>query len=284
MIVVDNASGDGSPAALQAGLSGIHLLTTARNDGFSAGCNEGIRKALDMGADRVLLLNSDVIVPPEMPGELERALDEDARLGMVGPIVLSLGDSDRLESAGIMYSVRTARMRHLDFGCARSAIEDIMTRVVDGVSGCAMLIRREVIERIGFFAEEYFFGFEDLDYCLRARQAGFLTACVRRTCVLHEGNLSIGRTSRRRVYFATRNHLLLAARFGDGSRVSRWFRTASVLVVNAAFLATTSELPRRDGLLAMTSGARDYFAGRFGPESEPEAKNKGGVATPPSIS
>jgi GT2 family glycosyltransferase len=247
----------------------VDVITSTHNSGFSAGCNLGIRRALDLGADRVLLLNSDVIVAPDMPGELERALDENARLGIVGPIVLSLTEPDRVQSAGIAYSLRTGRMRHRDFGRPRSALDEFRVRIVDGVSGCAMLIRREVIDRIGLLAEEYFFGFEDLDYCLRARQAGFLTACTGRASVLHEGSVSIGRTSPRRVYFATRNHLLLTTRFGNGSRLSRWTRTASVLALNLAFVATTSELPRREGLRGFVSGVRDYFAGRFGGAAAP---------------
>ena len=263
IIVVDNASDDGSSALLQASLPGIRLITNTHNDGFSAGCNIGIRQALESGVGRVLLLNSDVIVPADMLGQLEKALDGDHLLGIVGPLVLSSTNPECVESAGIAYSRRTGRMRHRDFGRARSAVQEFTTHIVDGVSGCAMLIRRDVIERIGLLAEEYFFGFEDLDYCLRARQAGLLTACAGRTFVLHEGSVSIGRTSRLRVYYATRNHLLLSNRFGASSRVARWIRAANVMALNAAFAATVTELPRREALAGFASGVRDYFAGRF---------------------
>jgi len=162
-------------------------------------------------------------------------------------------------------------MRHRDFRRRRSLVQPF-TRTVDAVTGAAMLIRREVIDRIGLFREEYFFGFEGLDYCLRARQAGFLTARVGRASVLHEGNLSIGRTSQLRVYYATRNHLLIASRFGAGLRASRWIRTGSVLVLNLALVATTRDLPRRSGLSGFAAGVRDYFARRFGHADEEGAR------------
>ena len=274
IVVVDNASGDGSPAMLAGDLPGIDLVCASHNGGFSAGCNLGIRRALETGARRVLLLNSDAVARPEMLPALEGALDADARLGIVGPLVLSLADPDCVQSAGISYSMGTARMRHNDVNVRRSATDALSTRIVDGVSGCAMLIRREVFERIGLFAEEYFFGFEDLDYCLRARGAGFLTACVGGASVLHEGNLSIGRTSKLRAYFAARNHLLLAARFGRPFPLLRWARMANVLALNLAFVATTSELARREGLAGFASGVRDYFAGRFG-AAEGGTNNRG---------
>ena len=83
---------------------------------------------------------------------------------------------------------------------------------MDGVSGCLMLVRREVFTAIGLLDEDYFFGFEDLDFCLRARASGFATILARNSAVLHEGGKSMGAESPRRLYFGARNQLLLARR------------------------------------------------------------------------
>jgi len=74
-------------------------------------------------------------------------------------------------------------------------------RLVDGVSGCAMLIRGSVFESIGLFDEDYFYSFEDLDFCLKARRAGFATVVAGAATAYHEGGHSIGANSPRRLYF-----------------------------------------------------------------------------------
>jgi GT2 family glycosyltransferase len=264
IIVVDNASNDGSRELLESNLRDIHLIAADRNGGFSEGCNIGIREALARGGRRVLLLNSDTLVPPDMLGTLEQALDADLNLGIVGPVIVSMSDPGQVQSMGISYTQSTGRMRHQGFGARRSPAT-ASARDVDGISGCAMLIRRELIERIGLLTEDYFFGFEDLDFCLRARAAGFRTACVDTATVLHEGSVSMGRQSGQRIYFATRNHLMLAHRFaGRRTAVSRWFQCSAILALNLAYVLKGSEVPRRAGLAAFVAGVRDYFAGRFG--------------------
>lgn len=265
VVIVDNASGDDSVAILESETRDAHVCVSRVNGGFSAGCNLGIDEALRLGAERIFLVNSDVVVRPGALGALELALDADPALGIVGPIVVSHAEPDVVQSVGISYSRSTGRMRHLGYGRATVGATAFSRREVDGVSGCAMLIRREVLERVGMLAEEYFFGFEDLDLCLRAREAGFGSACIGAAVVVHEGSLSIGRASSGRIYFATRNHLLLAHRFCR-SRSRAWlaFQTAAVLGFNLAHALITSEVPRREGLRGFAEGARDYFVGRFG--------------------
>jgi GT2 family glycosyltransferase len=264
IIVVDNASGDGSLDVLRE-LRGVEILPAAQHHGFSAGCNLGIERALALGAERILLLNSDAVVAPEMLTRLEGALTADPRLGIVGPMVVAMSDPEVIETTGMMYSNRTGRMRHYDAWKRRSECSAFDRRIVDGVTGCAMLIRREVVERIGGLAEPYFFGFEDLDLCLRATSVGLLTASVGTAVVLHEGNASIGRRSARRVYFAVRNHLLLAHRFRQPRGwMAASFQTGAILAFNLAYVLVRAEVPRREGLSALIAGVRDYVAGRSG--------------------
>ena len=278
IIVVDNASGDDSRELLAGSLPDIHLIVADRNGGFSDGCNIGIRHALARGARQVLLLNSDTLVPPDMLGTLEQALDADPHLGIVGPVIVSMNDPDLVQSIGIAYTQWTGRMRHHGFGTRRSPAA-AGRRDVDGVSGCAMLIRRELIDRIGLLTEDYFFGFEDLDFCLRARAAGFRTACIEAATVLHEGSVSMGRQSGERIYFATRNHLLLARRFGaHRPAVSRWFQFGAIVALNLAYALKGSEVPRRAGLAAFVAGVRDYLGGRSG--AGRQKKRGAGPASP----
>jgi GT2 family glycosyltransferase/glycosyltransferase involved in cell wall biosynthesis len=268
VVVVDNGSADGSESALREHLVGVHVLQTGQNLGFSGGSNVGIRDVLGR-ADLVLLVNPDVVLPPDCIGHLEAALTTEVGTGIVGPVVLSRTDPDRVDSAGMSFAPTTGRMRHPEHGRAASMLGGTApARIVDGVSGCAMLVRREVFERVGLLAEEYFFSFEDLDFCLRARSAGFLTVLARDALAYHEGSASIGVRSARRLYFATRNHLLLADRTapsanGLGARARR----LSIVGLNLAHAARGADVPRLAGLRAVLSGARDHQRRRYGPGS-----------------
>ena len=189
----------------------ITYLASMGNLGFSGGMNAGIREALKRGADRVLLVNSDVIVPPDCVKRLERALDKNRAVGIAAPIVRSRSDPDLVASCGISYTRATGRMRRSSGGRCRATDADD-DRIVDAVSGCVMMVNRAVFETIGLFDPDYFFSFEDLDFCLKARAAGFATVLGGNAVVYHEGSHSIGAKSPRRLYFAARGHLLLARR------------------------------------------------------------------------
>ena len=265
IVVVDNGSGDGSAEQLR-GLPGVRLVEATDNCGFSAGCNIGIREALRLKAERILLINSDAVVQPDSIALLNAALDRDPTLGIVGPMILDRSKPGVVESIGIRYLGTTCRMRHLGFGARREEIRGLALPNIDAVSGCAMLIRREVFESIGLLNEDYFFGFEDLDFCLRARAAGHGTACVHTAAALHEGSLSIGKSSALRTYFATRNHLLMASRLApERSFIMAGFQTASIVLLNLASVLLRPQIPRRQGFRGFLCGVRDHLAGRYGP-------------------
>jgi GT2 family glycosyltransferase len=266
VIVVDNDSGNDVPPILNAMLDRITYIRTGTNLGFSGGTNVGIRESLLRGADRVLLVNSDVIVPPDAIGKLEACLDGSAHAGIAGPVVLARSEPDRIASLGMAYIPSTGRMRHRSNGMRLSELPPLEPgAAVDGVSGCLMLIKREVFEAVGLFDESFFFSFEDLDFCLRARRAGFETRLAGEAVIYHEGGQSIGAESPRRLYFAARNHLLLAKRADPSAgRLSAGMRGASILMLNVAhaFMARGGPLPVRLG--AVAAGTRDYVRGRFG--------------------
>jgi GT2 family glycosyltransferase/glycosyltransferase involved in cell wall biosynthesis len=262
LFVVDNASGDGSAPALRASLEGIDLIERPANDGYSAGCNAGIRAALDAGVDFVLLVNSDVVLAPDAIDRLGAAMLSDLRPGIAGPVLLSRDEPDRIASAGISFSTRTGRMRHRGAGLPLSLLSADTLHPTDAVSGCVMLIHRDVFDRIGLLDEHYFFSFEDIDFCLRARDAGFSTVCTADAVAYHEGGRSIGRRSPRRVYFATRNHLRLARRMGTGAGGA--LRAAFIVAANTAYVLVAPDAPLARGLAAVGRGAWHHVLRRYG--------------------
>jgi len=261
--VIDNGSDDGSVESLRASLHDVCVTPLSRNVGFPAGCNVGIREALNRGAEYVLLVNSDVVLAPDAIDRLVAVMN-DQQIGIAGPVVLSREEPDHIASAGIAFSTRTGRMRHRGAGARVGSLAPESPHTVDAVSGCVMLIRRDVFDRVGLLDDAYFFSFEDVEFCLRAREAGFRTVCVQDAVAYHEGGRTIGRRSARRVYFATRNHLRLA--MSTGSPSGRPFRAGLVIGLNAAYVLVSPEAPLAGGVAALVRGAWHHFSGRYGPD------------------
>ena len=255
LIVVDNGDGVDCGVALAAVGGEVALRATGGNLGFSGGCNVGIRDALTAGADAVLLVNSDVIVPPDCVTLLVDAMRRQPRPGIIAPVVRSRVWPDRVLSAGIDYDSATGRMRH--------RLEPPDGREVASVSGCAMLVHRLVFDRIGLLPEEYFFSFEDIAFCLRARAAGFDVGLEPLATVYHEGSGTMG-TSPRRLYYAARNHLRLGAQTPARSPWHRLGRQYAIAGYNLAHAVTArgGALPTR--LAAVTRGIADHLRGRYG--------------------
>ena len=241
-------------------------LHTGRNLGFSGGMNVGTRAALDAGADLILLANSDIVVSPECLERLESMLDSQPGAGIAGPLVLSRAHPDLVASAGISYNRRSGRMRVLGVG-TRAVDASPESRGVDAVSGCLMMVTREAFDTIGLLDERYFFGFEDLDFCLRAHAAGFSTLLAGNAVAYHEEGRSIGQASSRRWYFAARNHLLVASHREPGEgRGARALRLSWVAALNLAHALTSDAGSLSARLAATTRGVRDYLSGSYGPD------------------
>jgi GT2 family glycosyltransferase/glycosyltransferase involved in cell wall biosynthesis len=265
LIVVDNGSGDDSESLVHARLPRAQLIQAGGNLGFAGGCNLGIRAALKNGAERVLLLGADALITRDTVERLERGLDEHAEAGIAGPIVLARADPSHIASAGIRFSTQSGRMRHLQTNETYDRALPPPTRIVAAVDGCAMLIRAEVFERIGLLREDYFFYFEEVDFCLRAREQGFESIVVGDAVAYHEGARSIGADSPLRLYYAARNHQLAAKRFGNGGPLRGFLRVGSIAGLNVAYALTSGRVAPGSSLRAVARGTLDHFRGRYGP-------------------
>ena len=264
IIVVENGSGGDAVGALARALPDVVPLTAEENRGFGAGCNIGIRAALARGADAVLLLNSDATLAGEAIGHLEDQLDAMPRAGIAGGVVLQAGRPGIVESAGFLVSPSTGRVRLRCHGERLAEASRLPSTAVAGVPGALMLIRRAVFDRIGVFSEDYFFGFEDLDFCLRASAAGFATIVAGHAVAHHEGHASIGRRSPRLHRLAARNHLLLFDRVAPLGGWRFVLRASRIVALNLAHALTQSEVPRLRGAAAVLRGVGDYFTGHPG--------------------
>jgi GT2 family glycosyltransferase len=262
VIVIENGSGDGSESVFQRELPGVPLVISQENRGFAGGCNLGLNEALRRGAHAVLLLNSDATVTESCVGALERELFDRPGRGIAGALILRSSHVREIESRGIRVSPGIGRVKLRDFGRPFDPRRLAPCERVPAVSGCAMLIRRDVVEQVGLLTEDYFWGLEDVDYCLAAASAGFEVVVVNDAIAFHEGSRSIGRRSAERVFWATRNHLLVLDRRAPRSRLRNTCRQAAVIALNLAYALTARDVPKVAGVLAVGRGAAAYFSGR----------------------
>lgn len=219
--VVDNGSGDDSLDVLHRAAD-IHLLASDENLGFSRGCNLGIDFALSRCTDYVWLLNSDALATTNALTELVRI--GEATGGLVGSKLYYLDpenkrkhpedfdlENARYQTVGIRYNFWTANFRTIpESDLSRPKLN------IDGLPGASLLIPRQVIQTVGKMDESYFLYFEDAEYTIRARHAGFPTSVARESLVLHQMGASTGgRRNKTTYYYIWRNRYKMGFRFGN---------------------------------------------------------------------
>jgi GT2 family glycosyltransferase len=208
IIVVDNASADGSGQRLQQEFERPQFLFNPENFGFARGCNVGMAAALrQQDCDYVLLLNNDAVVEQ---GFLEKAVafaETHPRVGVVGGKILSSVEPAIIAYAGGYVDRVRAGCIVRGSGVADKGQFD-KTKETGFIIGALMLIKRQVLVEVGLLSEKYFFGVEDLDYSLRVRQAGYKLYYVPDFRIHHKGAASHADFDPRFVYIGYRSRLM----------------------------------------------------------------------------
>jgi GT2 family glycosyltransferase len=207
-VVVDNASRDGTPSVVAREFPGVTVLPLPENLGFTGGNNVGIRWCLDRGCDAVLILNNDTIVNPDL---IERMLPRLAIAGIAVPTILSASGDPSVGDGIGWFDWQLGLLRPLSRPVPTSK-DGLPTRVS---SGCCLLIRREVFDRIGLFDENFFLYFEDLDLLVRAQLNGFAVVHEPGAVVYHHGSASSGGTaiSPLTLYYNNRNRIYFMRKY-----------------------------------------------------------------------
>jgi len=238
ILVVDNASNDGTVEAVRREFPAVRVIANPRNEGFPAANNRGAREARGRF---LLFLNTDTIVPPGAPAALLGRLAPDAAAGAVGPaLVRAPGDyqvsfGNRVSYLGQVFQkfvLNPAWKRALRAPARRACGE----RTVGWLSAACLLCRREAFEAVGGYDETFFLYFEDIDLCYRMRAAGWKLLFVPAIEVRHEGGATTSGTPEVRAasrFEYRRSQLHFYRR--HNSAVSRRLLRAS-LRINVAFL------------------------------------------------
>lgn len=256
VVVVDNHSEDGTVERLRAAFPRLDLIVNERNLGYTGGNNVGIRHALAHGADYVLLLNNDTAVHPDLVDELVRVAESDPTIAVVGAKNMCWNRPGLVWAAWgeVSYGATLTRV----FGWHVPDREHYrMVRDVGHVVGCGYMWRRAALEQIGLLDTNFFGYHEDVDWCHRARRAGWRVVFAGGAIVYHAGSLSAriseeGKPSIPIMYFLGRNGVLFTRKHAGRLRL-----------VQLSFNAAVGSLRRwlRSLRLGGPSGEGDFWRG-----------------------
>ena len=179
VVVVDNNSTDGSLELAKASFSKMHFIKNEVNLGFSTGNNIGIRFALEKMADFVLLLNNDTEVAPDFLEKLIAPSMLDEKIGLSSPFIFKDKSADIWFSGG---KINWFSMKARNLSTQPQADSYFETGFV---SGCSMLVRKDVFKKIGLLDEDFFLYWEDTDFSVRAQKADLKTIVVPQSHIYH---------------------------------------------------------------------------------------------------
>lgn len=214
IVIIDNGSTDDSAARFRAApwANDVHLIETGKNLGYAGGNNVGIHHALAQGAEFILVLNNDTTVAPDL---LDRLIDAAVRYpdaGVFSARVFYFEEPHKVWFDGAVWNDTRMRLEWPGQDTEESSLsaEDHAT---DYASGAALFFRTKVARKIGVFDERYFLVWEEVDWCFRAREAGWNCMVIPSAKVWHKIGVSFGsEQSPLRTYFSIRNELLWFSR------------------------------------------------------------------------
>jgi len=265
IIVVDNGSSDGSAAVIKRQFPDITVLEAGANLGFTGGNNMGITYAFKQGMELLWLLNNDTLVDADVLSFAEAF--NNPRVGAVGSKIYFAPDheyhKDRYskKERGKVFWYAGGIVDWNNIYASHRGVDEVdkgqydKTEETPFITGCSLVVRREVIEQIGMLDDRYFLYLEDLDWNLRMQKAGWKTVYVPTSIVWHINAGSSGRPGNPlHEYYFTRNRLLFGMRYAA-------FWTKFALVREAIrFLIKAKPIKKK--------AVMDWFFGRFGKRYE----------------
>lgn len=272
IFIVDNGSQDATAETVRSRFPGVTVIENSENLGFAEGNNVGIRRALLEGAEYIMLLNNDTIVEPHMLSALINAAESDPQIGMVGPFIYYYDQAETLWSAGAKINWTKGVVK--DLSVEVQGMDTKTPYSVDYISGCALCIKRKVIEKIGLIDPRFFIYYEETDWCSRARAEDYEVLVIPRARIWHKVSASMGTTSPAIVYYMTRNIFLFLSKNVKGHR--QWLPMARTWLRETRTIAAHTLKPRYRHLTLHRNvrilALRDALIGNWGKMS-PEVEN-----------
>ena len=215
IILVDNEYSEKSLIDLRNKHKELIVFKEKNNLGFAGGNNIGIRYALENDYDYIMLLNNDTEVKENFILPLVERIERDHSLGAVQPLILNFSNKSIIWNAGgKLNKFLGLTSTRLNNNKLNSSI--VFNDFTDWISGCGILIKSEIVKKIGLLDEKFFTYYEDVDWSLRMKSLGYDLGFVKESIIYHHGSSSSknkktkeGVISSKIHYFNIRNHILL---------------------------------------------------------------------------
>lgn len=215
VVVVDNASTDGSLEVAKKRYPNAHYIRNSDNVGFARGANVGIRFALDQRAEYVWLVNPDALVSEDSLQMLIELMERNARVGMASPLILSPTRRAVWFGGG--------RIAWFRFRAIHTTLRSKTIPFETGfLSGCALLVKSPVFRIVGLFDERFFLYYEDADLSVRSKRAGFPIVVHPQATVTHSEE---SRNNPEKLYWLVRSGLLFFSK-----NIPVWGRPYFILI------------------------------------------------------
>lgn len=261
IVVVDNNSTDKSYMNILKFIkeyNHIILIKSLKNGGFSYGNNIGIKFALDNDADYICLINNDTEVEKNFLCELINSMELDSDIGVSAGKIMYFNEPNKIWSAGGYISNLKSLGIHYGIDC-----EDIEkfneNKEVTFLTGCLQVIRREVFEKIGLYDESYFLYMEDVDFCLRVKNAGYKLMYIYKSKIYHKVSASTGGSnSPISLYYMTRNRMI----FNDKLKNTLFEKTVFKFFYKLRIIAEI--IRRKKKFKYVKEGIKDYKKKKYG--------------------
>lgn len=270
VVIVDNASTDGSLEEIQSAKVKMQnhnlrfkIIGNKLNLGFAGGHNVVIHYALENGADYILILNNDTYVDKDFLTGLLKVTEKDSGVGILAPkIYFAPGfefhkDRYSQKERGKVFWYGGGEMDWANVNGYHRGVDEVdegqynNTEETEIATGCCMLIRKEVFEKVGLFDDKYFLYYEDNDLSMRARKKGFKIMYVPSSIIWHKNAGSAGGSgSVLQDYYITRNRLLFGFKYAPTRSKLALFRESLSLLLR--------------GRQWQKRGVIDFYLGRLG--------------------
>lgn len=212
IIVVDNGSTDGTSQRVKKFFPKVKLISLKRNTGVTGGRNMGIRKS-SPSSDYLFFFDHDMVAERGMLYQLVKVAQRSSSIGIVTPKIYYFEDKKRIWSAGTLINLWTGK---ITFRGGKDLGQYEKTEEVQ-IAPAAMLVRKEVIRKVGGFDDRYFLTYEDTDFCFRAKEKGFKIFYVPTSLAFHKISPKPEDEADRllsRAYWVGRNRVIFMKKFG----------------------------------------------------------------------
>ena len=266
VIVVDNGSADNSVRQLKDEYSKHTFIFNEDNLGFAGGVNTGIREATQQESDYILLLGNDVIVEKSFLEPLVSEMQNSSNVAITGSMVYYYAKTKVINFAGGKVNLWRGGTKHLGAGEKDEGQYDELKKEQEYQDGCSMLIRTSVFDKIGLFDETYFLYYEEVDFCCRARKAGYKIITVPQSKVWHKISLTVGGAdSLIAIYHTTKSRIIFMRKY---AAYYHWlffvfYYTYSVLRRILKWIVKDKGQSFNQRMKALCTGMRDGIKTRF---------------------